>query len=399
MGDVMNILLISHFPLEGSGSGFYTKNIAKNLVGLGHNVCIIMPENITQIEEIQGVKIRPVFFKKDEEIKDALPFNFPCFTTHPRSNLTFNDLTEEQLGMYKNAFEKIIGDVIREFNPDIIHSGHIWILSEVASRFNIPTVITSHETDLIGYNKWERFHKYCKDAVEKCSNIITISKSNNEQVLNLFPNSKGKVVQIRNGYDQTVFYNTKYDKKEILKRIGINNEYKKIVLFSGKLVHVKGIDVLLKAAKKYEDENTLTIIAGGGVLLEELKKQTKELDLKNINFIGNQTQESLNKLYNIADVSVVPSRVEGFGLVAVEALACGTPVIATNQGGLPDFINEKVGALVKVEDDIELAKEICKVLNGERTFDREELANYAKDNYSQDLLINKVIKIYEDCLK
>ncbi|MBQ2917339.1 MAG: glycosyltransferase family 4 protein [Clostridia bacterium] len=137
---------------------------------------------------------------------------------------------------------------------------------------------------------------------------------------------------------------------------------------------------------------------GGGVLLEPLKEQAEELGLKDVVFLGNQTQENLNILYNIADVLAVPSRIEGFGLVAIEALACGTPVIATNQGGLPEFINEKVGALIEVEDDVALEKEISKILSGEKKFNREELAEYAKNNYAQSLLINKVIETYKSCL-
>ncbi len=394
----MKVLLVSHFPLAGSGSGFYTKNIAKSLAKSGHSVCIIIPENTAQIEHVEGVTIKPVFFEKDEDINNMLPFNFPCFTTHPRSTVTFNQLDEEQLEMYKDVFKRTIENTIKEFKPDIIHSQHIWILSDIASKYNIPTVITSHETDIIGYKAWERFHKYSENAVERCSKIITISNSNNEQVLAAFPKAKNKVIQVRNGYDQNVFYNRIYDKKEILKEIGINNEYKKIVLFSGKLVRIKGVDILLKAAKKYEDGNTLTIIAGDGILLKDLKKQVQELQLKDVVFIGNQTQQNLNKLYNIADVLAVPSRVEGFGLVAVEALACGTPVVATNQGGMTDFINEQVGALVNVEDDIGLEKEISKILKEEKTFDRVYLANYAKNNYSQSLIIDSVIKIYESCL-
>ncbi len=394
----MKILLVSHFPLAGSGSGFYTKNIAKSLVNSGHSAYIIMPENTIDIEEMQGVRIKPVFFKKDENINNQLPFNFPCFTTHPRSNITFSQLTDEQLEMYKDAFKKAIEEAIEEFKPDVIHCGHIWILSDIASKYNIPTIITSHETDLIGYNKWEEFHIYCEKAVERCSKIITISNSNNEQVLAAFPEAENKVIQVRNGYDDNVFYNKQYNEKAILKEKGINKEYKKIVLFSGKLVHIKGVDILLKAAQKYEDGNTLTIIAGNGILLNDLKEQAKELNLKDVVFIGNQSQEELNKLYNIADVLAVPSRIEGFGLVAVEALACGTPVVGTNKGGMIDFINEQVGCLVDVEDDIELEKEISKILNKEKVFDRTELANYAKNNYSQKLLINKVIEIYKSCL-
>ena len=394
----MKILMINQFPLTGGGSGFYTKNIAKSLVALGHQVHIIVPENTTKIEKIEGVTIKPVFFKRREIINGQLPFNFGCFTTHPRSKITFNEYTDIQLDLYIKAFENAIESTIKEFNPDIIHSGHIWILSNIASKYNIPTIITSHGTDIIGHNMWERFHKYSNEAIEKCSKVITISNSNREDVLKAFPQAKDKVVQLRNGYDQNIFMKKEYNKKEILKEIGINKNYEKIVLFSGRLVEIKGVDVLLKAAKRYEDGNTLTLIAGGGILLEELKEQAKELKLKDVVFLGNQKQKNLNLLYNIADVLTIPSRIEGFGLVAVEALACGTPVIATNQGGLPEIINDKVGTIIEVEDDVALEKEISKVLNKEKEFNKEELANYAKSNYSQSLLINKVIETYKSCL-
>lgn len=390
--------MINQFPLTGGGSGFYTKNIAKNLRNLGHEVYIIVPENTTKIERIKGVTIKPVFFKRDEVIEGQIPFNFGCFTTHPRSSITFNDYNEEQLEQYMKAFEVTFEKVIKEFKPDIIHSGHIWILSNIASKYNIPTIITSHGTDIIGYNMWDRFHQYSEAAVESCSKIIAISNSNKEDILAAFPKSKDKLVQLHNGYDQSIFEKKEYNKKEVLEGLGIKHEYKNIVLFSGRLVQIKGVDILLKAAKKYEDGNTLTIIAGGGILLKSLKKQAQEMQLKDIAFIGNQTQKSLNKLYNIADVLAVPSRIEGFGLVAVEALACGTPVVATNQGGMVDFINEKVGALVNVEDDISLEKEISKILRGKRKFNAKELAEYAKNNYSQSLLIDKVVEIYKNCL-
>lgn len=394
----MKILMINQFPLTGGGSGFYTKNVAKSLTELGHEVYIIIPENTTKIEDIEGVKIKPVFFKRREKIEGQLPFNFGCFTTHPRSKITFNEYTDIQLESYIKAFENAIENVIKEFRPDVIHSGHIWILSNIASNYNIPTIITSHGTDIIGHNMWNRFHKYSNEAIERCSKVITISDSNREDVLKSFPHAKSKIIQLRNGYDQNIFDRMEYNKKEALKEIGIDKNYKKIVLFSGRLVEIKGVDVLLKAAKIYEDGNILTLIAGGGVLLEDLKKQAEELGLNDVVFLGNQTQENLCVLYNISDVLAVPSRVEGFGLVAVEALACGTPVVATNQGGLPEFINEKVGAIVEVEDHIALEKEISKILTGEKKFDKKELANYAKSNYAQSLVINKVIETYESCL-
>lgn len=394
----MKVLLISHFPLAGSGSGFYTKNIAKSLVSLGHSVCIIMPENTTQIEGIPGVELRPVFFKKDEEIDGALPFNFPCFTTHPRSNLTYNDLSEEQLDIYKNVFKDAIQNAIKEFKPDIIHSGHIWILSDIATKFDIPTVITSHGTDIIGYNAWDEFRKYFINAIKGCSKIITISDSNNENVLKAVPDAKDKIVQIRNGYDQNIFKKEEYNKTEILKSIGIEKEYKNIVLFSGRLVQVKGVDILLQAAKMYDKEDVLTIIVGDGILRNELEQLSKDLDLKNVKFTGSKDQFTLNKLYNIADASVLSSRYEGFPLVVIESLACGTPLVCTDIDSMKNFMNEKFGIMVEKENPEALAKGIIDVLNKKEEYNSDEISKYIKDNYSQSLLINKVIKIYENCL-
>lgn len=94
---------------------------------------------------------------------------------------------------------------------------------------------------------------------------------------------------------------------------------------------------------------------------------------------------------------MVPSRKEAFGLVAIEALACGTPVIATNQGGIPDFLKKEVGILIDVDNSNMLAQAIMKILN-KKIFDSNYIANYAKDNYSQIILIDQLIDTYELCL-
>lgn len=391
----MKVLLINQFPLFGGGSGIYTKNLAKSLTALGHEVQIIIPENTTEIEKIEGVEINPVFFKYKEEILGQLPFNFPCFTTHPRSSLTFNQLTDEQLKMYENAFRLKIKEVIENFKPDIIHSGHIWILSSIATEFNIPTIVSSHGTDILGHQSWERFHKYCNKVIDQCKNIITISESNNEQVLQEFPKAKSKLVSIVNGYDQDIFYKKEYNKEKVLKEIGINKTYDNIVLLSGRLVHVKGIDILLEAAKIYEKENILTLIAGEGILHKELEEQAKELNLKNVFFLGTQTQEKLNKLYNIADITVLASRYEGLALVILESLACGTPVVVTNIEAMLRFMKKDFGVIVEKENPEALAEGIINTLKEKDKYDTNKIVEYMKNNYSTDVLIKKIIELYK----
>ena len=113
-------------------------------------------------------------------------------------------------------------------------------------------------------------------------------------------------------------------------------------------------------------------------------------------FVGDQNHEALRKIYSLADVCIVPSRQEAFGLVALEAIACGTPVIATKEGGMTDFITKDVGILVEKENVEQLAEEINKVLSGEKKFDKKYLQSYAKKNYSQENLMNQLINLYEE---
>lgn len=390
----MKILLINHFPLSGSGSGVYTANIAKSLVEKGHEVCIIFPENTTNFNIGEGIKLHPIYFYDKEIIPSQLSFNFPCFTTHPRSVNNFFTMKEEELEAYINAFDQAMQEEINFFQPDVIHVQHIWILSSLACKYDIPVIITAHGTDILGHEQSKRFHKYTKDAVKKCAHIISISKDNQELVLKNFPEAKDKLSLIKNGYDDKTFYQKYYDKKEVLRELNIEKDYKKIVCFAGKLTHIKGIDLILKAAKEYEDQETLTLIAGNGELFDELVELKEKLNVKNVFFLGNQSQEMLRKIYNISDVSLVPSRYEAFGLVAVEALACSTPVIATSVGGLPSIIHEEVGRIIPIENSTLLAENIKNILEQKIIFDRKKIAKYAHDTFSQTKLIDQLIMIY-----
>ena len=393
----MKVLIINHFPIAGSGSGTYTRNIAVHLVKKGHEVCVIMPENTMQYNKIPGVLLYPVFFTYDESIKNALPFNFPCFTTHPRSTTSFFDLNDNQLEAYLSAFDKAIEAAIAKFKPDVIHAQHIWLLSWLAKKTDIPYVVTAHGTDLMGYQKSGRFRQYAHEAALGAKRIITISNDNDELVHQLFPDCAGKTVFMRNGYDPERFFPEALSQDQLLDRFGIM-PLKRLVLFTGKLTYFKGVDVLLDSARLYEGERPgeiVTILAGDGELLQQLKKQAEGYALKHTHFIGYLDISQLRGLYSVADVSIVPSRREPFGLVAVEALACGSPVVATNQGGLPDIVNDQVGALVNVDDAFGLSAAILRELyRPDRRERGQYAAKYALEKYAQASLIDSLVDIY-----
>ncbi|MGB3366946.1 MAG: glycosyltransferase family 4 protein, partial [Acidaminobacteraceae bacterium] len=392
----MRILIINHFPLEGSGSGIYTKNLAKEMSHLGHDVKVIYPDH--RVVKYADFETRVILFNDGCNEFHELNYNFPCFTSHPKSNNTFYNLNENQIKQYIDVFEKATFEEVEKFKPDIIHAQHLWITPYIASKTKIPYVVTAHGTDLKGFVKDKRYHPYALEGAKKAGKIITISKQVDREVSELYGVTEDKKQIVMNGYDEELFLPIEFDRGELLKEFDINMNFDKIVSFAGKLTHFKGVDILLKAAKIYEkdlDESVATIIAGNGELYEELNELRSELKLKNIYFLGHVSQEELVKLYNIADVSVVPSRTEPFGLVAIEALACATPVVGTNQGGLPDFITKDVGTLVAVGDDMELADAIIEELTRSDREKRSEFCHkYAKENFSWKHSIGEVEDLY-----
>jgi glycosyltransferase involved in cell wall biosynthesis len=287
-----------------------------------------------------------------------------------------------------------------KFKPDIIHAQHLWITPYAAQKTSLPYVVTVHGTDLKGFMQDKRYHTYALKGAQNARKIITISKQVDRETKKLYHIEDEKRKIVYNGYDTKLFKVNNVSRKEVLERFGINEIPDYIVSFAGKLAHFKGVDILLKAAKIYENQmnkKVITLIAGNGVLYDELNKLKKFLELKNTFFLGYVSQEQLIDLFNIADVSAVPSRSEPFGLVAIEALACGTPVVGTNQGGLPDFINEDIGALVDVEDDIALAEAIInELVRPDKKERRKRAHEYAVNNFSWENTIKEVEKIYKE---
>ncbi|MFH1416241.1 MAG: glycosyltransferase family 4 protein [Elusimicrobiota bacterium] len=361
----MNILLVNHFPLEGSGSGIYMQNIARELTEMGHCVMTITPEHA----EPAGYPFttKALIFKDDNRDNGSeLDFNFPCFTTHPVSSNTFYSLSDAQIKNYVDIYRNKIKEGANEIDADIIHCGHIWVAPYCAAGTGIPYVITCHGTDLMGFKKDPRYRNMALAAFEKADRIIAISRHIQEEVIEVFGPPAEKTELIYNGLNDGVFNMHPVDRKRLLSEFSVP-EYGNLIVFVGKMTWFKGVDTLLRAAALYEKklDSAGTLVIGQGELMEDMQALALELGLNNVHFLGQQPQETVSDIYNAADLAVVPSRREPFGLVAVEALACGTPVVGTDDGGLVDFINEEVGALVGPDSPEELADTIVSEIESE----------------------------------
>lgn len=159
------------------------------------------------------------------------------------------------------------------------------------------------------------------------------------------------------------------DKRQARAALGLDVD-RPVLLFAGRLDPFKGPDILLRAAAMMEEDAEIVLV--GGKLeqdndLEQLRQLAVDLQIeRRVHFLGAQPQEAMPEIYSAADVTVIPSYHESFGLVAVESLACGTPVVATRAGGLttvvrqgetgylvprcPGFFAERLDALLRDRD-------------------------------------------------
>ncbi|MGB0119615.1 MAG: glycosyltransferase family 4 protein, partial [Solirubrobacterales bacterium] len=345
-------------PLIEGGLARHVRKLSEALVRLGVEVHVLTRggEQATVEEEMAGVQIHRI-------VEPERPTDLAEFVTWV-----------ERMNADMLAAGVDLGD---RYEFDLVH-GHDWLVAgacdHLARRYGVPLVTTIHATEWGRHQGWVEKHPQAhihgveKWITNRSDRVIACSHFMREQIADIFSVEEGRISVIPNGIDPD---DLPADDPVELARL--RSEFAKpdenLVLLIGRLVYEKGFQLALEALPAVIEAlpNTRFLVAGSGTHEAELHKQAEDLGLMaHGTFLGWIGDDVLHSLYRIADLTVVPSIYEPFGLVALEAMASECPCIAADTGGLREVVPiEGAGLRFRASDPEHLAEAAIQVLGDE----------------------------------
>ncbi len=293
--------------------------------------------------------------------------------------------------IYAHNLERLFCAIIADgYKIDVIHA-HSFYFAGVAStrigkKYHIPVVVTEHSSGIISKSLIPKKVELLKETVENCDEFICVGNGLKKAVIE-YTQTGRQISIIPNMVDKHFTY----------------NEGKGSDAFSfvsvGNLIQRKRFDLTIRsftAAFKGEDQIKLTII-GDGVLKEELRSLVKELGVeKQVFFTGRLDRNGVAHELQKSDAFVLASDYETFGVVYIEAMACGIPVIGTRNGGADDIIDQSNGILVDTDNIRQLTEAMAYLYSHIKKYDAKYLVQRCNEQYGKQSVCSKIIGVYEN---
>jgi D-inositol-3-phosphate glycosyltransferase len=336
-------------------------------------------------------------------------------------------LPKQELATYIPTFAEGVRRFAAEkgIHYDLIHS-HYWMSGIAAetlkAEWQVPVLQMFHTLGLmknrIAQSPAEMEGAYRingeRQVVRMADKIVAATPAEVSQLIELYGVKKDCIITIPPGVDTARFYPIPQDEAKEAINIGCKN---RLLLFVGRIEPLKGLPNLIRALQLIRQNSTsenecycLVVIGGdpdadSSTMSEEMvrvKALCKELGVEDlVVFLGKKSQETLPYYYSAADVLIMPSYYESFGMVALEAMACGTPVIASQVGGLPFLVQDGItGYVVPGGSPEALVNSLLNLMNNPdlRTKMGQQAASYAL-NYSWKLIAKRIARTYTAMLK
>ena len=334
-------------PFSG-GQGIYVKYLSKALYDLGHEIDVFSGPPYPDLDpKIKLVKIPSLsLYEKKSKFYDVNPMEL-LNPINLFEWLSVNSGGFPEPYTFGKRIKKILKQNLNEY--DVVHDNQSLAYELLFFQKKKPLITTIHHPislDLayqlqstndiflkLLMRRWHSFLVMQKFVAKRLKKIVVPSNSSIDDIKDEFHVDKNRMERVMNGIDLNVFYPD----------LKIQKIPFKLVTVASADVPLKGLDYLLKAlsdlAEVYSDIS-LSIIGEqkkGGHTERLIKKLNLE---KRVNFFSNLTQEDLRKTYCEAELAIIPSLYEGFGFAAIEAMACGVPLISSSGGALPEVIKD-----------------------------------------------------------
>lgn len=292
---------------------------------------------------------------------------------------------------------------------DIVHA-HDWMVCDAAwvmkRGFGLPLVSTMHATEA---GRMKGLHTDLQRYINQLEwrltfeswRVIVNSQHMHQELQGLFNVPPDKISVIPNGIDPEVF-DFEYDPHPLRSQFAADHE--KIVLFVGRMVMEKGVQVLLHAipSVSYECPGTKFLCVGTGYYLDELKGMADGLNISHdVKFLGYVSDPDLLRLFKIADVVCIPSLYEPFGIVALEGMAAKVPVVTSDTGGLPDFVENFANGITTYTDNAQsLSWGLLQVLRNPELAERLKSEGYHRVStiYNWKIIAKHTLEVYDQVL-
>lgn len=313
--------------------------------------------------------------------------------TYRFRNYNFLPKNPNMFKFFNRRMERLYLEIIeKEGKVDIIHAhSAFWggiSASYVANKYNIPFVLTEHSSLKYSMYVKKSYEPWIKNAYDSANCLIAVGNGLKEEMEQY---TKNKITVIGNMVDFSMFIPKEKKKSE------------DITLFSlAYLVPEKGIDRLIKAfAEAFKDDDNIKLRIGGyGNKEEEYKKLSSDLGMnEKITFLGEVKREDVVKEMNNCDGFVLPSEHETFGVVYIEALSLGKPVLGTKNGGAEDIIKDFNGILVENKNHEALVEGLKSFVKKIPEFSKEKIRENCINSYSEKVIIEKIKNVYKEVLK
>ena len=331
------------FPPHNSGGlGVACQGLSRALSENGTEIVFVLPKRVTTNESFKFVFAENVFL----EMRTVQSLLSPYTTSE-----TYGTLLKQMGSSIYGAslFEEVMRyalrarDIAQKENFDIIHA-HDWLSFpagiEAKRASGKPLVVHVHATefDRGGGNVNQRVYEVEKAGMEAADRVVTVSDFTKKLVMEHYGIPESKITVVHNGIESDDYPARDENDFGIQK---LKDAGYKIVLFVGRLTLQKGPDYFLYAAKKILEyrQKTMFVIAGSGDMEGKIMQMAAEMGISgNLLFVGFLRGEALSRIYHSADVFVMPSVSEPFGITPLESLLHGTPVVMSKQSGASEVI-------------------------------------------------------------